>query len=187
MSNIVIFGAPGAGKGTQSEKMVEKYAYTHLSTGDIFRKHLSQNTELGKLAKSYMDKGELVPDAVTIQLLEHEVLQKKPCKGFIFDGFPRTISQAEALDSFLSKHGEQIDCVLGLEVPEEELVKRILLRGATSGRADDQNGAIIQGRIAEYNKKTASLIAFYQKQNKYKAIDGTQSVEQIFSEICAYL
>ena len=185
MRNIVLFGPPGAGKGTQSEKLIAEYHLVHLSTGDIFRANIKGETELGKLAKSYMDKGELVPDQVTIQMLESEVVKHSDPKGFIFDGFPRTSAQAEALDAFLTSIGTEIKCMLALEVPEEELRVRLLKRAETSGRTDDADPAIIQKRIDEYNQKTAPVKHFYEGQGKYQGINGVGAIEEIFSALCS--
>ena len=179
MLNIVLFGPPGAGKGTQSERLIEKYNLVHLSTGDIFRANIKGQTELGKLAKSYMDKGQLVPDSVTIDLLRSEVEKYKDPKGFIFDGFPRTNTQANALDSFLSSINTSITMMLSLDVDEEELKSRLLKRAETSGRADDANPEIIENRIAVYKKETAPVKSFYAEQNKFHGIDGMGSVDDI--------
>ena len=184
MLNIVLFGPPGAGKGTQAVKLVEKYKLVHLSTGDIFRANIKGGTELGKLAKSYMDAGNLVPDEVTIKILESEVNKQTKPKGFIFDGFPRTTVQAQALDKFLAGKNLSISMTLALEVDEEELTKRIILRGQESGRADDQNEEIVRNRVKEYNNKTSSLKDFYKKQNKLRSVKGTGSIEEIFSLLC---
>ena len=184
MLNIVLFGPPGAGKGTQASKLVEKYNLIHLSTGDIFRANIKGGTELGKLAKSYMDAGNLVPDEVTIKMLESEVNKQTNPKGFIFDGFPRTTAQAQALDKFLSGKNLSISMTLALEVDEEELTKRIILRGKESGRVDDQNEEIVRNRVKEYNNKTSPLKDFYKKQNKLKSVKGTGSIEEIFSLLC---
>lgn len=183
MINLVLFGPPGAGKGTQAVSLVEKYNLYHLSTGDVFRYNISKETELGMLAKSYMDKGELVPDEVTIKMLKSEVEKQPEAAGFIFDGFPRTVAQAEALDAFLAEKDMKIDHVLSLEVPDEELVKRLLNRGKTSGRADDANEEIVWNRIKEYNSKTAPLKNFYEEQNKLRGIDGVGSLEDIFGRL----
>lgn len=185
MLNIVIFGPPGAGKGTQAEKLVEKYRLIHLSTGDIFRANIKGETNLGKLAKSYMDKGALVPDDVTIRMLESEVSKHADPKGFIFDGFPRTIAQAEALDRFLETKNLSITMTLALEVDEEELTRRILRRGKHSGRADDQNEEIVRNRVKEYTIKTAPLKDFYFKQAKLRTVQGTGSIEEIFGKLCS--
>jgi adenylate kinase len=183
MLNIVLFGPPGAGKGTQSEKLIGKYNLVHLSTGDIFRANIKGDTELGRMAKSYLDKGQLVPDAVTISMLKHEVEKYPDAPGFIFDGFPRTCKQAEALDDFLNSKNTGISMMLGLEVDEDELRRRLLNRGRESGRPDDLNPEIIQKRIDVYNSETAPVKAFYAAQGKYKGIKGTGTVEEIFSEL----
>lgn len=184
MLNIVLFGPPGAGKGTQAVKLVEKYKLVHLSTGDIFRANIKNGTDLGKLAKSYMDKGELVPDEVTIRMLESEVNKSSNPKGFIFDGFPRTTAQAQALDKFLTSKGLTISKTLALDVDEEELTKRIILRGKESGRADDQDENIVRNRVKEYNNKTAPLKEFYSKQGKLRSIQGIGSIDDIFVALC---
>ncbi len=183
MLNIVIFGPPGAGKGTQAVKLVEKYKLVHLSTGDIFRANIKSGTELGKLAKSYMDKGDLVPDEVTIRMLESEVNKQSNAKGFIFDGFPRTTAQAQALDKFLEGKKLSITLTLALEVEVEELTRRIMLRGKDSGRADDQDESIVRNRVQEYNTKTAPLKDFYKKQGKLRSVDGSGNVDEIFKNL----
>jgi adenylate kinase len=182
--NIVLFGPPGAGKGTQSENLVGKYGLVHLSTGDIFRANIKQETELGKLAKSYMDAGNLVPDDVTIRMLEAEANKNTGAKGFIFDGFPRTPAQAEALDAFLKAKNQCISMMLALIVPEEELVKRLLLRGKDSGRPDDQNPGVVRNRIKVYNEQTSVLAAYYDKQGKFHGIDGIGEIGTIFERLC---
>ncbi len=179
MLNIVLFGPPGAGKGTQATRLVEKYQLVHLSTGDIFRANIKGETELGKLAKQYIDKGELVPDEVTIGMLESEVQKTEHSKGFIFDGFPRTTFQAEALEKFLAKMQTEITVMLALDVNDDELVKRILLRSKDSGRADDADESIIRNRIEVYNKHTAVVADFYEAKNKFKKIDGMGSIDEI--------
>lgn len=184
MLNIVLFGPPGAGKGTQAVKLIEKYALVHLSTGDIFRANIKGGTELGKLAKSYMDKGDLVPDEVTIRMLESEVNKVSNPKGFIFDGFPRTTAQAQALDKFLAGKNIPINMTLALEVDEEELTKRIILRGKESGRADDQDENVVRNRVKEYNNKTAPLKDFYFKQGKLRSVYGIGSIDEIFQKLC---
>lgn len=183
MLNIVLFGPPGAGKGTQSEHLIKHFNLSHLSTGDIFRANIKGGTELGLLAKSYMDKGELVPDEVTIKILESEFDKVTSAQGFIFDGFPRTEAQAAALDKFLATKGTSITKMLALEVDDEELMKRLLERGKSSGRSDDQNPEIISNRIKEYNNKTAPLKNYYTKQNKFTAIEGTGSIDEIFERL----
>jgi adenylate kinase len=184
MLNIVLFGPPGAGKGTQSARLIEQYGLVHLSTGDIFRANIKGGTELGTLAKSYIDKGQLVPDEVTIGMLASEVNQNPNAKGFIFDGFPRTQAQAQALDNLLNDKGTAITMMLALEVEEEELRKRLLLRGKDSGRADDQDPAIIQKRIDVYNGETMPVKDYYTAQGKYKGIDGIGEIESIFEALC---
>jgi adenylate kinase len=179
MLNLVLFGPPGAGKGTQSENLINKYGLVHLSTGDIFRANIKGETELGNLAKSFIDKGDLVPDEVTIKMLESEVNKHEDPKGFIFDGFPRTSAQAEALDAFLTSKNTQVNLMLALEVEDEELKKRLLERGKVSGRSDDQDETIIENRIKEYNAKTAPLKEFYTAQNKFVSVNGIGSIEEI--------
>lgn len=184
MLNLVLFGPPGAGKGTQSERLIDKYGLTHLSTGDVFRANIKGETELGTLAKSYMDKGNLVPDEVTIKMLEAEVSKVESTKGFIFDGFPRTIDQAKALDSFLESRGNSITRMISLEVEEDELVTRLTMRGKESGRADDQNDSIIRNRIKVYHQQTSVVAPFYEGQGKLSVINGIGSVDDIFNRIC---
>lgn len=179
MIAIVLFGKPGAGKGTQAEFLKEKYNLTHISTGDVFRFNLKNDTELGKQAKVYMDQGELVPDSVTISMLAEEVSKNMDKSGFLFDGFPRTIAQAEALEKLLNEKGITFVGTVGLEADDDVLVARILERGKTSGRADDQDEAKIRTRYTEYNEKTAPLIAFYEAKNKFYAVDGIGSIEEI--------
>ena len=183
MLNIVLFGPPGAGKGTQAEKLIDKYNLVHLSTGDIFRANIKGETELGTLAKSYIDKGELVPDEVTIGMLESEVEKNPNAEGFIFDGFPRTTPQAEALEQFLKGKNTEVSVMMALAVAEEELIKRLLLRGKDSGRADDQDESIISNRIKVYNEQTAVVADFYEAQNKFEKIDGVGSIEEIFGRL----
>lgn len=187
MINLVLFGPPGAGKGTQSETIIEKYGLVHLSTGDIFRANIKGETALGKLAKSYIEKGQLVPDSVTISLLESEVNKHEAAKGFIFDGFPRTTAQAEALDNFLESKGISISLMIALEVEEEELKTRLAHRAKTSGRADDADPKIIEQRIATYNAETAPVKGYYDAQGKLEAINGIGSVESIFGVIAEKL
>lgn len=185
MLNIVLFGPPGAGKGTQSEKLIEKYNLVHLSTGDIFRANIKGETELGKLAKSYIDKGALVPDEVTIKLLASELDKHENPTGFIFDGFPRTVAQAEALDKMLAEYNTSVSRMVALEVQENELITRLLERGKTSGRADDQNQETIANRIKVYNSETAPVADYYNQQGKLNTINGVGSIEEIFDNICA--
>jgi adenylate kinase len=179
MLNIVLFGPPGAGKGTQSERLIERYGLIHLSTGDIFRYHLKNETELGKLARTFMDQGHLVPDEVTIDMLKNEVLKQHDPKGFIFDGFPRTNPQADALDTLLKELNTSITVMLGLEVAEEELKARLTTRAISSGRADDADPEIITNRIAVYNRETAPVKDYYAAQHKYIAIDGIGTIDSI--------
>ena len=183
MTNLVLFGKPGAGKGTQAAFLKDKYNLVHISTGDIFRYNIKNETKLGKLAQSYMDKGDLVPDEVTIQMLQEEVEKNPNAEGFIFDGFPRTIAQAEALDAFLSSKGMRIHGTLALETDDEVLIKRLVERGKVSGRTDDQDEEKIRNRFTEYNEKTAPLIAFYQAQGKYHPINGIGTIEEITTRL----
>jgi adenylate kinase len=176
MINIVLFGKPGAGKGTQAEFLKEKYNLTHLSTGDIFRFNIKNDTELGKLAKTFMDKGDLVPDEVTIQMLQSEVDKNPNSAGFLFDGFPRTIAQAEALDSFLASKKQEITATVALEADDNILVQRLLERGKTSGRPDDQDEEKIRNRYQEYNEKTAPLMEYYKNQGKFHPVNGIGSI-----------
>jgi adenylate kinase len=184
MLNIVLFGPPGAGKGTQAVKLLEKYQLVHLSTGDILRSELKAQTELGKEAKKFMDKGELVPDKVVIGMIEGKIDSNLKAKGFIFDGFPRTNAQAKALDEMLSKKGAPITIMLALEVEKDELVKRLVLRGKDSGRVDDQDQSIIENRIKVYNNETTPVKDFYASQGKYKGVHGMGSIEDIFDRLC---
>ena len=179
MINLVLFGPPGAGKGTQAENLISKYNLVHISTGDVFRKNIKESTELGLLAKSYMDKGDLVPDEVTISMLKDVVDNHPEAKGFIFDGFPRTTPQAEALEVFLASKDMKISAMLALVVDDEVLVNRLLLRGKDSGRADDADESIIRNRIKEYYNKTAILKDFYDAKGKYFGVEGVGSIEEI--------
>ena len=177
--NIVLFGMPGSGKGTQANFIKIKYNLTHISTGDVFRENMKNNTELGKLAKSYIDSGKLVPDKLTIKLLEKKIEENTNSKGFIFDGFPRTIEQGIHLDDFLLKKNLCIDLTISLEVDEQILIDRILKRGVDSGRADDQDILKIKKRFDEYNQKTSILKKFYKDQNKFFSINGQDSINQV--------
>ncbi len=184
MLNIVLFGPPGAGKGTQSTKVIEKYNLIHLSTGDILRAELAAKTELGIEAKKYMDAGELVPDEVVIGMISSKIDENKDSKGFVFDGFPRTQKQALALDRLLKSKNTAISMMLSLEVEHNELIKRLLNRGKDSGRADDRNSEVIEKRIKVYNSETTPVIEYYDYQNKYKSIAGMGTIDEIFNNLC---
>jgi adenylate kinase len=179
MINIVLFGKPGAGKGTQAEFLKQKYNLTHLSTGDIFRFNIKNDTDLGKLAKTFMDNGDLVPDEVTIQMLQSEVDKNPESDGFLFDGFPRTIAQAEALDAFLTSKNQEITATVALVADDNILVQRLLERGKTSGRPDDQDEEKIRNRYQEYNEKTAPLMDYYKNQGKFHAVNGIGTIAEI--------
>lgn len=183
MLNIVLFGPPGAGKGTQSEKLIEKYGLVHLSTGDILRNEIARGTALGMEAKQIMDRGELVSDDIVIGMIESKLDLTPNANGFIFDGFPRTQAQAVALDDLLQKKGTAISAMLALEVDNDELVKRLLLRGKESGRPDDQNEEVIRNRVNEYNNKTLPLKNYYSEQSKFHSINGIGSIESIFQQL----
>lgn len=183
MKNIVIFGAPGSGKGTQSDKIIAEFGVAHISTGDVLRAEIKAETELGKVAASYINDGNLVPDSLIIDILAGVLDSKgKDIPGVIFDGFPRTIAQAEALDKMLEERGEKVDVVIGLEVEDDELIKRIIARGKTSGRADD-NEETAKKRLANYYKQTLPLKDFYVAQGKYAKIEGMGSVDVIYETI----
>ena len=179
MINLVLFGKPGAGKGTQAEFLKSKYELFHISTGDLFRHHITNATDLGKLAKSYMDQGDLVPDQVTIDMLKVAVESNPEAKGFIFDGFPRTTKQAIALDEFLTEKSMSITATVALEAADDVLIERLLNRGITSGRADDQDEVKIRNRFDEYNSKTAPLRDFYEDQEKFHSVNGIGSIDEI--------
>ena len=184
MLNIIIFGAPGSRKGTQSDKIIENYRLFHISTGDVLRDNIRRGTDLGKTAKGYIDQGQLVPDELIIDILA-QVLDEnkdKATEGVIFDGFPRTIPQAEALERLLADRGTHIDAVVGLEVPEDELIQRIVLRGQESGRADD-NAETARKRLEVYHNQTSPLKAYYEEQGKYRAIQGVGEIDDIFETI----
>lgn len=182
MLNIVIFGAPGSGKGTQSERIVEKFGINHISTGDVLRAEIKNETALGKIAKGYIDQGQLVPDELIIDILASVLDSFKESKGVIFDGFPRTIPQAEALKAMLGKRDQDVSVMLDLEVPEEELIARLIKRGEESGRADD-NMETIKKRLVVYNTQTSPLIEYYKNEGKYQHINGLGTMEGIFAEI----
>ena len=183
MTNIVLFGKPGAGKGTQADFLKIKYNLYHISTGDLFRFNITNKTSLGNLAKTYMDNGDLVPDEVTIEMLKECVESNFKSEGFIFDGFPRTISQAKVLDEFLGEKGVSISAMISLEVDEEILIKRLIDRGKISGRTDDMNESKIRNRFREYNMKTSILQDYYKKQNKFYGISGVGTIEEINSRL----
>ena len=184
MFNIIIFGKPGSGKGTQANFLKEKYSLYHISTGDLFRKNISNKTKLGIEAKSFLDNGDLVPDSVTIKMLENEVLSNKQVKGYIFDGFPRTFGPSfESLDTFLNSINLKINATIALDVDENELIIRLLDRGKTTNRSDDQDLEKIKNRFNEYNIKTSILINFYNKQGKFYSVDGKGSVDDITSRL----
>ncbi|QYJ67216.1 adenylate kinase [Flavobacterium litorale] len=187
MINIVLFGKPGAGKGTQAAFLKEKYNLTHISTGDVFRYNFKNNTALGKEAKVYVDRGDLVPDSITIKMLQDEVEKNTDTAGFLFDGFPRTIAQAEALDAFLATKGWEVTGTVALEADDEILVQRLLERGKTSGRPDDQDENLIRNRYQEYNEKTAPLMGYYQKQDKFYTVNGIGSVTEVTERLSAVL
>ena len=183
MTNIVLFGPPGAGKGTQAEVLKVKYQLVHISTGDVFRYNIKNQTELGALAKSYMDKGHLVPDGVTIKMLNAEVEKNPDANGFVFDGFPRTAAQAEALATLMEEKSSQINAMVALEVDDEVLVGRLLERGKTSGRADDADEAIIRERVAEYYRKTDVLKDFYKAKDRYFGVNGVGTIQEITARL----
>ena len=183
MLNIVIFGAPGSGKGTQSERIVEKYGINHISTGDVLRAEIKNGTELGKTAKGYIDQGQLIPDELMIDILASVFDSFKDSKGVIFDGFPRTIAQAEALKKMLAERGQDVSVMLDLEVPEDELMVRLIKRGKDSGRADD-NEETIKKCLHVYHSQTSPLIDWYKNEKKYQHINGLGTMDGIFADIC---
>lgn len=183
MLNLILFGPPGAGKGTQSEQLIDAYDLKHISTGDLLRAERKAGTELGVKANEYIAKGELVPDEVVVGMVRNFMKEHSASKGFIFDGFPRTTPQAEALDNLLAEFGAKIDIVLGLEVNEDELVKRLLLRGEISGRADDQSEETIRNRFKEYQTKTLPLMDYYAKKNSYIGVNGMGEIDHIQSSL----
>ena len=183
MQNIVLFGPPGAGKGTQSQKLIAKYHLVHLSTGDLLRAQIAEGTDLGRQAKKLMDEGFLVPDEVVIGMIGSALEKNQQAPGFIFDGFPRTVAQAESLDRLLAQHGTGVACMVALEVGEEELTKRLLERGKTSGRPDDQDEAKIRRRVQVYNTETAQVAGFYSAQQKFHSLNGIGEIETIFGQI----
>ncbi len=187
MLNLVLFGPPGAGKGTQAEYLIRAYKLTHLSTGDLLRSEIAEGTALGKEAKAFMDKGELVPDAVVIGMIKSKLENKGDSNGFIFDGFPRTVEQAKALDELLNANETPISAMLSLEVEKQELIDRLLGRGKISGRADDQDVSVIENRINVYNQKTAPLVNYYENQGKHYGINGMGSIVEIADRLKAVI
>ena len=184
MFHIILFGPPGSGKGTQSEKLIASYGLKHLSTGDLLRNEISNKTPLGLEAKNLMDKGQLVPDDVVIGMISSALDANPGAKGFLFDGFPRTKAQAEALDKLLKLKNGEVGVFLAMQVSEEELVKRLLNRGLTSGRSDDTNETVIRSRIGEYNSKTSSVADYYKQYNKVVLVPGEGSIDDIFNALC---
>lgn len=183
MFNLILFGPPGSGKGTQSDKLIEQYGLLHLSTGNLLREEIANKTKLGLEAKSYMDQGQLVPDEVVIGMIRSALQANPNAKGFLFDGFPRTVAQAEALDKLLAELNEEISIVLALEVSEDELVQRLLNRGKTSGRSDDTDTGVIRARLVEYENKTSPVAGHYQKFGKVKRVKGEGSIDDIFGSL----
>ena len=184
MINIILFGPPGSGKGTQAAKLVEKYDLLHISTGDLFRYEMGNETPLGKKAKSYIEKGELVPDEVTVGMLRNKVEANPDVPGYIFDGFPRTVAQAEALDDLLEEMGTEVSELIMLDVPDDEIVQRILNRGKTSGRADDTDETVIRKRIQIFKNETTPVFEYYQRKGKAVRVNGVGNIEEIFERLC---
>lgn len=184
MFNLVLFGPPGAGKGTQAEKLIEKYGFNHISTGEVIREQIRKGTELGRSVQSYIEKGQLAPDGLVIDIIADYVAKHKDAKGNIFDGFPRTTVQAKAFDEIMEKNGTPVSVMLSLEVPDEELVKRLLLRGKESGRADDSNEGVIRDRIDIYKAQTAVVADHYKPQGKHRAVNGLGTIDEIFGRLC---
>ena len=184
MVNIVLFGAPGCGKGTQAQRLKEHYGIDHVSTGEVIRDEIRRGTELGQSMEAYIKSGRLAPDEIVIGMIEHYVTEHMNAAGCIFDGFPRTTVQAEEFDKILAKHGLQVDVMVDIHVPEEELIRRILLRGKDSGRADDASEDVIRNRIKVYREQTEVVGAYYAKQNKYFEVDGVGSMDEVFDRIC---
>ena len=184
MFNLVLFGPPGAGKGTQAEKLIEKYGFNHISTGEVIREQIRKGTELGRSVQSYIEKGQLAPDGLVIDIIADYVANHKDAKGNIFDGFPRTTVQAKAFDEIMEKNGTPVSVMLSLEVPDEELVKRLLLRGKESGRADDSNEGVIRDRIDVYKAQTAVVADHYKPQGKHRAVNGLGTIDEIFGRLC---
>ena len=184
MFNLILFGPPGSGKGTQSEKLIERYGLQHLSTGNLLREEIAMKTKLGLEAKAFMDSGQLVPDAVVIGMIRSALETNPDVNGFLFDGFPRTVAQAEALDQLLAGYDTDIAAVLALHVGREELMKRLMNRGKTSGRSDDTNEEVIRSRIIEYENKTAAVARYYEKFGKVVNVEGEGTIEEIFQALC---
>lgn len=187
MINIVLFGAPGCGKGTQAQRLKERYGIDHVSTGEVIRDEIRRGTELGRSMEEYIREGKLAPDEIVIGMIEHYVTEHMNARGCIFDGFPRTTVQAEEFDKILAKHGLQVDIMVDIHVPEEELVRRILLRGKDSGRADDTSEEVIRGRLDVYRMQTAVVADYYAAQGKYASVNGTGTMEEVFSRIAAVI
>ncbi len=185
MINIVLFGAPGCGKGTQAQRMQEHYGINHVSTGEVIRGEIKGGTELGKEMESYISQGKLAPDQIVIDMVAGYVRDNKTAKGNIFDGFPRTTPQAQEFDNILTKYELKVDVMVDIKVDEDELVKRLLLRGKDSGRADDASEDVIRERLAVYNKQTAIVASYYTEQGKYVAVDGVGSMDEVFERICS--
>jgi adenylate kinase len=183
MTNLILFGPPGSGKGTQAAKIVEEFNLLHISTGDLFRYEMGNDTPLGQKAKSYMEKGELVPDEVTIGMLKNKVDANPDVPGYIFDGFPRNVTQAEALDKILTEKGTEVSILLSLDVEEDEIVKRILNRGKTSGRADDNDESIIRNRYEVYLSETSPVFDYYAEKDKSIKVNGIGSIDEIFNRL----
>ena len=186
MLNIILFGAPGCGKGTQAQRLAEHYDLYHISTGEVIRAEIKQGTELGKSMEGYISRGELAPDSIVVEMVR-DYMKSHADKGCIFDGFPRTTAQAEIFDTLLAEIGSKVDVMIYMDVPEEELVKRILLRGKDSGRADDASEDVIRNRIEVYRAQTAVGAKHYTAQNKYSAIDGVGSMDEVFERLCAVI
>jgi len=184
MINLILFGPPGSGKGTQAKKLVEKYKLLHISTGDLFRYEIGNKTELGMKAQAFMDKGDLVPDEITIGMLNNKVEANPDVQGYIFDGFPRTVNQAESLDQLLKSKGQEVAALIALDVDDDEIVKRLLERGKTSGRPDDNNEEVIRKRIGVYNENTAVVYSYYEQFSKSQSIVGKGGIDEIFERIC---
>ena len=184
MFNLVLFGPPGAGKGTQAEKLIEKYGFNHISTGEVIREQIRKGTELGRSVQSYIEKGQLAPDGLVIDIIADYVAKHKDAKGNIFDGFPRTTVQAKAFDEIMEKNSTPVSVMLSLEVHDEELVKRLLLRGKESGRADDSNEGVIRDRIDVYKAQTAVVADHYKPQGKHRAVNGLGTIDEIYGRLC---